>query len=247
MKKFLIESAFVLLLAGSAFSQTELFEQDLSGIHPYVGLKWNSNITQPVLGLEYTIESRSTMGIQTGFPLKDTLFSTPGLDKRVESKLHSFFVNPYFMFEFLEPDNAAKFSFSMRGDYIFESTKADSNLNGFSRHHFGLGPVLSMRLHAGEKIDVVPQVAYEFFYIKAKRNWVTHITPPGTTSADSVGEFDDGYFIQHNVSVAANVLYHLDETQGLSFEPKVVLKMGDGLQGSDLLNVDFRVGYFLSF
>ena len=242
MKKHSIKFVFVLLMAGSVFAQTELFEQDLSGIHPFAGLKWNSKITQPVLGLEYTIESRSTLGFQMGFPLKDTLFATPDLDKKVESKFHSYFVNPYFMFEFLEPDNAGKFSFSVRGDYIYESTPADSNLNGFSRHSLGLGPVFSLRLHAGEKIDVIPQASYEFFYVKWKQNWVTHVNAPGDT-----GSFADTYFIQHDISLGANVMYHLNETQGLNFEPKVVLKTGDGLRSSDLLNVDFRIGYFLSF
>ena len=44
MKKLAMGQVFILLTAVLAFSQTELFEQDLSGIHPYVGTKWNSKM-----------------------------------------------------------------------------------------------------------------------------------------------------------------------------------------------------------
>ena len=36
-----LASGTLLLAAVSAFSQVQIFEQDLAGIHPYVGVNWN--------------------------------------------------------------------------------------------------------------------------------------------------------------------------------------------------------------
>ncbi|HAO98730.1 MAG TPA: hypothetical protein DCQ83_01660 [Fibrobacteres bacterium] len=245
MKKLAMGQVFILLTAVLAFSQTELFEQDLSGIHPYVGTKWNSKITQPFVGLEYTIEGRSTLGIRAGMPLKDTAFSAPpDSDKKVEAKFKSFFVNPYAVFEFIEPDNTNKFSLALRADYIYEKAPADSNLNSFSRNYFGMGPVFGFRFRAGDKFEITPKLAYEFFYTKWLLNWVTYSTTSSTTPE---GHFEDDYFIQHDISVSADILYRLTETMGLNFEPKVVIKKGDGLRSTDLVNLDLHLGYVLAF
>ena len=244
-KKISLPLAFSLLTAVSAFSQTDVFEQDLSGIHPYAGLKWNSKITQPVLGVEYTIESRASLGIQMGMPLSDTMFSTlKPTDSLSASKLHSYFFNPYAVFELLEPDNNSKLAFSLRADYIFESAPSDSGRNSYRRHSFGIGPVFGYRVHANEKIDVIPQLSYEFFYTKWRRNWLGVRRTDGTYT---VGVFDDDYFIQHDIKLSADVLYKLDEVQGLTAEPGIVLKLGDGRRSSDLLNIDLRIGYYRSF
>ncbi len=242
MKKLRMELGLVLLLAASAFSQTELFDQDFSGIHPYAGLKWNSKIMQPMVGFDYVIEGRTALGIQAGMPTKDTLFSTPAGDSLVAGTFKSYYINPYAVFELVAPDNLNKFSFLLRADYIHEGVESDTNGNGYSRNAFGVGPIFAYTFQTGEKVDWVPSASYEFFYTKWKRDWPTHVK-----TGASAPLYDNEYFIQHYISVGIDVAYHLTETQGLNLEPKLVLKMGEGLLSSDLLNVDVQLGYFLSF
>ena len=241
MKKISMASVFGLLLAVSAFSQTDLFDQDFSGIHPYAGLKWNSKITQPLIGFDYVVEGRTALGIQAGFPLKDTLFSSPGEDS-VVGKFHSVFVNPYVVFELVEPDNLSNFSFLMRADFIYESAASDDSLNGFSRSSFGVGPVFAYAFQTSDKFSLIPAASYEFYYVKWKRDWPTHRTISG-----NVPLYNNDYFIQHDIGLGVDAVYHLSETQGLNFEPKVVLKLGEGLLGSDLFNIQIGIGYFASF
>jgi hypothetical protein len=244
MKKFAMALILVQFMGVSAFSQTEVFERDLTGIHPYTGLKWNKNITQPLVGFEYTIESRTSLGMQVDMPLKDTVFSNPPAgDTYVKSsRFHSYFFNPYVQFEFLEPDNASLFSFSVRGDYVYVSPASDDSGNGFSQSSLGLGPVFALRFHAGEKLEIIPKASYEFFFTRLKMN-----EPTDSISSDKRGAFSDNSFIQHDISAAVNLLYRLNETQGLNFEPRIVFKLGDGRRSDDLLNIDLQIGYFLSF
>ena len=100
------------------------------------------------------------------------------------------------------------------------------------------------RLHANEKIDVIPQLAGEYFFTSWKRNWLGVRRADGTYTA---GVYDDDYFNQVDVSISADVLYRLNEVQGLTAEPKVVLKLGQGRRSSDLLNIDLHIGYYRSF
>ena len=100
----------VLSTALPVLSQVQLFEAEVSGLVPYVGFKWNSGITEMVGGLEYTIDGRTTLGFDYSKPLKDTLSFDP--------QLKEYSINPYGIFEFIEPDNLKTFSFAMtRSDW----------------------------------------------------------------------------------------------------------------------------------
>ena len=143
MKKHSLKLActlfFSLLVVHTVFAQTEVFEQDVSGFRAYTGLKWNPKIMQPLLGAEYTIEGRTSLGIQTGMPLSDTMFSAPDTALHLStSKVHSYFLNPYAEFEFLESDVNNKISLALKAEYIFESAPTDSGRNNYRRHSFGI-------------------------------------------------------------------------------------------------------------
>ena len=66
------------------------------------------------MGLEYTIDGRTTFGFDYSKPLKDTL--------TFDDKLKAYTINPYAIFEFIEPDNLKTFSFALRADFIHENT-----------------------------------------------------------------------------------------------------------------------------
>jgi hypothetical protein len=233
---------FLLSSATSGFSQTELFEQDVSGIHPYAALKWNSKITEPLLGFEYVLEGRLAVGAEVGTPLKDTAFSMPGTDSLIASKFHAYFFNPYLQVEVM--GSADKdLSLSVRGDFIYENTPADSHGNDIVSSGFGLGPVLVYRIRVGDQTYLIPRASYEFFYDRWKRNWVTYDNGPG----NAPGHFDDEYFLQHNLALSTDVEYWLTETQGFNFEPKALFEFGDGLRKSDLVNIGVQAGYLLAF
>jgi len=236
-------SAVPLFWAVPAFAQTELFEQDESGIHPYAGLKWNSKIAQPLLGFEYTLDGRLTFGADVGMPLQDTAFSNPGTDSLIASSFHSFFLNPYFQVDLLEPGHSGDLSFSVRGDFIYQNTLSDPHGNDMHSSGFGIGPVLAYRFKIGDQTEFIPKVSYEFLYSRWIRNWVTYDNGPGNPP----GHYDDEYFLQHDIALAAGWVYWITETQGLNFEPKALLEFGDGLRKSDWVNVQLQIGYLLAF
>lgn len=221
----------ILLAALSAFSQVQLFEQDLAGVHPYVGLKWNSNITQPMIGFEYNIEGRTSLGLQAAKPLKDSL-KIPGLN--------AFQLNPYAIFEFIEPGNLTLFSFAMRADFIYEDiTRPDSNYNSFSRSSFGGGPVFAMRFQTSEHVVVIPEVSYELYYVSWRWTWVN---PPANQKGN-----DQQTGIDHDIIAGVNLMYRFNEASGINFEPKFVAKVGSSRQSSDLINAELIFGYFATF
>jgi hypothetical protein len=228
---------FVLLATVSGFSQVQLLEQDVSGIYPYAGVKWNSKITEPLVGFDYIIEGRTLLGLQASKPLADTLQI---------SGLKTYLVNPYAIFEFIEPGNLTVFSFAMRGDFVYEDvTRPDSNYNTFERTSYGLGPILALRYQTSERVTIIPEASYELFYVKWRGVWLNAPNPnppPATLPA-----YTKDSQIWHEVSGGINLLYHLNETNALNFNPKVVFKLGPGHQSTDLLNVDFTVGYCLAF
>ncbi len=235
--------ACLLLSAVSSFSQTELFEQDVSGIHPYAGLTWNSKIAQPMLGFEYTLDGRLTFGVQAGMPVKDTAFSKPTGDSLIASGFHTYFFNPYLQVELLEPKEGRNLSFSARGDFIYENTPSDPHGNGIVRSGFGIGPEMAYRFRAGDQTDIIPRISYEFFYARWKRNWATYNNGPGNPP----GHFDNEYFLQHDFRAGIDWVYWFTETQGFNFEPGALFQFGDGLRRSDWVNVGVQAGYLLAF
>src|SRR3954468_23541139 len=106
--------ALLLMFGIPAFSQVQLFEADVSGVVPYLGVKWNQGITEFQGGAEYTIDGRTTLGFSGSKPLKDTL--------SFDDKVHGYTINPYGIFEFIEPDNLKTFSFAIRADFIHEDS-----------------------------------------------------------------------------------------------------------------------------
>ena len=226
------------LMSAPVFSQVQLFEAEVSGIVPYVGLKWNSGITEYSAGMEYTIDGRTTLGFEYAAPLKDTLTFDP--------TLKAYTIHPYGIFEFIEPDNLKTFSFAIRADFIHEDTKtkpdatADSlKYNSFSRTQLGGGPLFALRIFSSEKLVLIPSAGYEFYYVTYQRNLLT--------KQGQGGVFPDGTYLWHDVTGACAVHFIINEFNGINFEPKVTAKFGEGRKPSDLLNVSASVGYVLAF
>lgn len=227
----------IAMATSPVFSQAQLFEAEVSGIVPHAGITWNSGITQYLAGFEYTIDGRTSLGFEYAAPFSDTLTFDP--------ELKSFTIHPYGMFEFIEPDNLKTFSFAMRVDFIQEDTRAKdgpssvaSTYNSFSRTMLGGGPIFALRIFSSERLALIPAAGYEFYYVTySKTQLIT------TTS----GKPEEGNNLWHDVSGSCAVHFILNEFNGLSFEPKVTARFGDGLKSTDLLNVSATIGYVLAF
>jgi hypothetical protein len=238
MKLKLVHSlAFSLLIGLPARAQVQLFEADMSGVVPYVGAKWSQAITQWNAGLEYTIDGRTTFGFDFSKPFDDTLSFDPNLK--------AYTINPYAIFEFIEPDNLKTFSFAIRADFIHENTTKDAvdpadtqNLNNFRRTQIGGGPIFALRIFASEKLVMIPMAAYEFFYVTYQRNQLID---------DTSGDFDEDDVIWHDAYGSLAMHYRFSEFNGLIFEPRVTVQIGDGRSSKDLVNVSARLGYVRGF
>lgn len=225
------------LLIGLPLSaQVQLFEAEMSGIVPHVGGKWNQGIQEWNAGLEYTIDGRTTFGFDYSKPLKDTL--------AFDNTLKAYTINPYAIFEFIEPDNLKTFSFALRADFIHENTTKNEStlddslmLNNFRRTSLGGGPIFSLRIFSSEKLSMVPSAAYEFFYVTLQRNKLVKLN----------GEFEEETAIWHDASGALAFHYHFTEFSGLLFEPKVTVQIGAGRSSKDLVNVSSRLGFVQGF
>jgi hypothetical protein len=234
--KRIIPIALALTTALPVFSQVQLFEAEVSGIIPYVAGKWNQGIQEYVVGLEYNIDGRTSLGVSYAKPLKDTLTFDPALK--------AYTVNPYAVFEFIEPDNLKTFSFAIRADFINEDsnkpkTNDGTNLNSFSRTSIGGGPIFALRIFSSDKLVMIPTAAYEFFYVTYKRD---DLSVAGTT-----GKFPEGTNLWHDLTGSCPFHFILNEFNGISLEPKVTVKFGPGHAAKDLLNVSATVGYIRAF
>jgi hypothetical protein len=238
MKLKLVHSfALGLLIGLPAQAQVQLFEADMSGVVPYVGGKWNQAITQWNVGLEYSIDGRTTFGFDFSKPLDDTLAFDPNLK--------AYTINPYAIFEFIEPDNLKTFSFALRADFIHENTTKDAddpadtqNLNNFRRTQIGGGPIFALRIFASEQLVMIPMAAYEFFYVTYQRNQLIDNT---------TGAFFEDKLIWHDAYGSLAMHYRINEFNGVVFEPKVTVQIGDGRSSEDLVNVSARLGYVRGF
>lgn len=235
--KRLAPLALNLLIALPGHSQVQLFEAEVSGIVPTVGVKWNKGITEMMAGFEYTIDGRTTLGLSGSKPLSDTL----SFDK----KLKEFTVNPYIVFEFVEPDNLKNFSFAVRADLIQENSFRDTvagdagNYNTFRRSAYGGGPIFALRIFASERMVIVPSASYELFYVSFHRD---------NLYAPAPDQFKEDTFLWHDVSGACAFNYKFNEFNGIVFEPKLIAKIGDGRSAvNDLINVNVSLGYVRSF
>jgi hypothetical protein len=227
----------IAMATSPAFSQAQLFEAEVSGIVPHAGITWNSGITQYFAGLEYTIDGRTSLGFDYGAPLSDTLSFDPDLK--------AFTIHPYGVFEFIEPDNLKTFSFAMRVDFIHEDTKAKPDntpatqrFNSFSRTLLGGGPIFALRIFSSERLALIPSAGYEFFYVNYSKS---HLL------SNTSGKPEEGTHLWHDAYGTCAVHFILNEFNGLTFEPKVAARFGDGLKSSDMLNVTANIGYVLAF
>ncbi len=233
--KRLIPFTFALALGAAipSFSQVQLFETEVSGIVPYASVKWNQGITEWLAGLEYTIDGRTTLGFSYSKPLKDTISFDPGLK--------AYTVNPYAIFEFIEPGNLKNFSFAIRTDFIHEdASKNDTTLSGFnsfSRNQIGGGPIFALRLFNSDKLAMIPTVGYEFFYVTTQTN---------NLLAAKEG-FKDKVTLWHDLVGSCPFHFVLDEYNGITVEPKVTVKIGEGHSSKDLLNIALSAGYVRNF
>jgi hypothetical protein len=227
----------IAMATSPVFSQAQLFEAEVSGIVPHAGITWNSGITQYVAGLEYTIDGRTSLGFDYAAPLSDTLSFDP--------ELKSFTIHPYGVFEFIEPDNLKTFSFAMRVDFIQEDTRAKdgpdtaaATYNSYSRTMLGGGPIFALRIFSSERLALIPMAGYEFYYVTFSKNeLVSKIS----------GKPEQGTHLWHDAYGSCALHFIFNEFNGLTFEPKVIARFGDGLKSSDMLNVSATIGYVLAF
>jgi hypothetical protein len=228
--------ALASLAVAPVFSQVQLFEQDLSGLVPYLGVRWNQSVIEAQGGVEYNIEGRSVLGFSYIKPLSDTL----NWDKSASytsDKPSEFALNPYAEFEFIEPGSLSNFSFSIRGDMVWENLmKSDENLNNFRRIGIGAGPMFAIRSWVNDRFAIIPTLGYQFFYVSWQKDMLTNAN--GTD-----GEFTKGEGVAHDIRFTCPFYYKLNEFHGLSFEPKAIVKLGEGRSSKDLVNVHFQVGY----
>ncbi|MDB5102462.1 MAG: hypothetical protein JWP91_151 [Fibrobacteres bacterium] len=227
----------MVLTALPVLSQVQLFESEVSGIVPFAGVKWNSGITEWEAGLEYNIDGRTSLGFSYAQPLKDTLSFDPDLK--------SYTINPYGLFEFIEPDNLKTFSFAIRADFIQEDTRAKASgtpefmkYNSFSRTQIGGGPQFALRLFSSDKMVIIPTAGYEFFYVTYNRNLL---------NSNQGGEFKEGTYLWHDVIGSCAFHFLLNEFNGLTLEPRVTAKFGEGRASGDMLNVSTSFGYVKAF
>lgn len=228
--------ALNLLIALPASAQPQLFETDVSGIVPFVGIKWNKGITEYWGGVEYTVAGRIALGLAGSRPLKDTL--------SFDQNLKAYTINPYLVFEFVEPDNLKTFSFALRAELIHEgTTKADTlgessdpaKLNNFSRTALGGGPIFAFRIFSSERFIMVPSAFYEIFYV----DWHRDELP---------SNFDQDQVLWQTVGGGCAFHFKFGEFNGIVFEPKVIAKIGEGtVPANDLINVSASLGYVLGF
>jgi hypothetical protein len=236
MMKAFIRTAIAMtsLAATPVFAQVQLFEQDLSGVVPYAGLKWNQAVTEAMLGVEYTIEGRATLGASYAMPLKDTI-SWDSSAAFVTDKPTAYVVNPYAIFEFIEPGNLSNFSFAIRADVVYESIdKADDNYNSFRRLQMGAGPMFAWRTWTSDRFAIIPTVSYQFYYVDWKKDELT--------SSES-GYYRKGDGVANDFTFSCPFYYKLNEYHGISFEPKALVKFGEGRTDKDLVNIHAQVAY----
>jgi hypothetical protein len=236
--KRILPFAMVLATALPVLSQVQLYEAEVSGLVPYFGVNWNSGITEATAGLEYTIDGRTTLGFNYAMPLKDTISFDP--------QLKAYEINPYGIFEFIEPDNLKTFSFALRADFIHEDSRKTNKtvddtakLNSFSRTQIGGGPIFALRIFNSDKLVMIPAAGYEFFYVTYQRNQLTNLGTGGT--------FTEGDYLWHDVTGSCAFHFIFNEFNGLTIEPKITAKLGKGRSSKDLLNVSTTIGYVLAF
>jgi hypothetical protein len=227
----------IAMATSPVFSQAQLFEAEVSGIVPHAGITWNSGITEYLAGLEYTIDGRTSLGFDYSAPLGDTISFDP--------ELKAYTIHPYGMFEFIEPDNLKTFSFAMRVDFIHEDTWAKdgpaseaNTYNSFSRTMLGGGPVFALRIFSSERLAIIPAAGYEFYYVTTSKTELVSKTS---------GKPEEGTHLWHDAYGSCALHFILNEFNGISFEPKVTARFGDGLKSGDMLNVGATVGYVLAF
>ena len=226
----------VAMATSPVFSQAQLFEAEVSGIVPHAGITWNSGITQYLAGIEYTIDGRTSLGFEYSAPMGDTLTFDP--------ELKAYSIHPYGLFEFIEPDNLKTFSFAMRVDFIHEDTRAKpastlpSQYNSFSRTLLGGGPIFALRIFSSERLALVPAAGYEFYYVTFSKSQLV---------SNTSGKPEEGTNLWHDAYASCAFHFILNEFNGLTLEPKVTARFGDGLKSSDMLNVAATVGYVLAF
>jgi hypothetical protein len=234
MKSFIrMGLALAGLVVMPAFSQVQLFEQDLSGLVPYLGIKWNQSVAEAQAGLEYSIEGRTTLGFAYTSPLSDTIKWDGSYYQG--DKPRTDVINPYMVFEFIEPGNLSTFSFAFRADMLYETLiKDEKNHNNFHRLYIGGGPIFAIRSWTSDRLALIPTASYEFFYVEWKKDLL--LSP-------SSGKPTKGKGIAHDFIASCPVYYKFNEFHGMVVEPKGVFKLGETRGTKDLINLQLQVGY----
>lgn len=250
--KRILPLALAMATSMPVLSQVQLFEAEVSGLVPYATYRWNQGIQEYGAGIEYNIDGRTSLAFAYSRPVEDSL--------SFDTNLKSYTINPYAIFEFIEPDNLKTFSFAIRTDFIHEETspkdkvaklapgssRADTiayatQLNSFSRTQIGGGPVFALRIFSSDRLVLVPMVGYEVFYVTSKKADFDP-TKPGTA-----GYFPSKNYLWHDLVGSCPFHFMLNEFNGITVEPKVIVKFGPGHAAKDLLNLSLTAGYVRSF
>ncbi len=219
----------LLLIPGLGFSQVHLVEQEMSAVVPQTGVQWNSGITSYMGGLEYVVEGRTSLGLRVSRALTDTVVLNPTLPP-----LKSTVINPYAVFEFIEPGNLSIFSFALKAGFTWmDASGTGADLSSFERTIYSAGPIFGFRMQPSPGFAYIPTVGYEFQFTKWQRN----------TLIDGVGEFEEDNDFWHDVTAGVHLVAVLNEFHSLSFQPYASFLFGTGREAADLINVGLNVAY----
>ncbi len=226
--------SFLILMAAPLFAQVQLFEQDMSGIVPKIGFEWNSQISHITGTFEYNIEGRTTLGCTYLKPMKDTL--------TFDNTLKGFGVDPYVVFEFVEPSLVNTFSFAVKAGFSYAgATAPENNLHTFSRYLIHGGPQFAFRFLTSETFALIPTVGYDLGIGKSKSEYTID------SAGVKVGRFPKKDLVWHTITGSVPMNYKISEFNGLVFEPVLNLKIGEGLKPTDFINVAINFGYVRYF
>ncbi len=222
----------LLLLPGLGNSQVQLVEQEMSAIIPQVGFLWNKNISSFMGGVEYVVEGRTALGIRVSQPLADTILLNPALPA-----LKSRIINPYAVFEFIEPGTLSIFTFSMHAGFTWvEASGEGADLSSFERTIYSLGPQFGFRMQANPHFTYIPTVGYDFQFTKWERNiWV------------EAADFQEDTDIWHDVTAGVFLIININEFHSTSLKPYLSVRFGTGREADDLINVGMNLAHAWKF
>ncbi len=225
-QKFLNIAAIIpglLLVTSISFGRVQLFERGENGlVIPIAGVVASPEVVAWNAGFEYTIESRSSIGLYVSQPVKDTSFDA-------ESGYKSLSIYPIASFEIFEPDREFPLSASLNLKYEFHSgSKEDANgttIMSSREAFYSGGPEIGGRFYIGEVGLIAPAVGYDFIYFRKNIRAATEIqTTNGRRTVAGAPDVSDGFLHDANIEVIFG--YMFNEIWGISADPKFSMRFG---------------------